>query len=409
MQSNISRSYKFATERKSIYWKNKPVMRFNEKVFHESEIIPLNTMPKKYTDDKLTVLPDNFQWRETDQEDELTMKPIIDLINENDLNEFRQLVDHQAIEWKMGNGGKFISIVDDQQKICGTIGFNMATIGLGELEKLVCVPYYFVIDHQYRESGMAKVLMDRLINYSFKFGVDAGCFSTNRIISAPIVQLRHYFRPLNYKYLMERKFIDIEDVDQEVAHNRTKIRLKPNPLYVRAELNEKNLQTVYELYKKQRTTYYLSRKLNIDEIQNYFFNNKYCTTLLVYDEKNPNGEAIDFVSYTTYSVVGKDLMEIRCADIIQYSTHKTREDVLIMNTLKQISMDGIHIVNMTDQQNSSEVLLSTSHYANEDTDDEERTAVYDLNFIKSSKKTMINLFNLKGTLIRPNMVSWLTV
>lgn len=403
---NITKSYKHESGRRSVYWKNHPVMRFNERVNRETLISPKETLLERYVDNKLAKLPDGFHWYETDTVDNRLTGPIIDFIQKNDDSTFRQILDHHMILWKMGINGKFVSIVDDKQQICGTIGFNWGSIQLGEIDRLVCIPYYFVIDPSYRGSGMAKVLMDRVIANSFKFGIDAGCFATNRMVSAPIVQLRHYLRPLNYKYLVERKFIDIEDVDQEIAHNRTKIRLKPNPLYIRAESTEQNVRKVYELYERQRTNYYLSRKLSIDEIQNYFFDEKYCTTLLVHDDSNPTGDPIDFIAYHTYVVIGADQMEIRCADIIQYSTQKTREDILIINALKQISMDGIHIVNMTDQQNSDDVLLCTSHLANEDTDDEERTAVYDLNFIKSSKKTMINLFNLKGTLIRPNMVSW---
>lgn len=406
MQTSATKSYKNESSRRSIYWKNRSVMRFNERVCRESLISSKDTLLERYADKKLANLPDGFYWNETDTIDNRLMEPIIDFIQKHDDSTFRQVLDHQMILWKMGNNSKFISIVDVDQQVCGTIGFNWGDIQLGEIDRLVCIPYYFVIDPLYRGSGMAKVLMDSVIGYSLKFGVDAGCFATNRIVSAPIVQLRHYSRPLNYKYLVDRKFIDIEDVDQEVAHNRTKIRLKPNPLYVKAESNEQNVRRVYELYERQRSNYYLSRKMSIDEIRNYFFNEKYCTTLLVHDDKNPTGEPIDFISYHTYVVVGEDRMEIRCADIIQYSAQKTREDILIINALKQISMDGIHIVNMTDQQNNADVLLCGSHLANEDTDDEERTAVYDLNFIKSSKKTMINLFNLKGMLIRPNMASW---
>ena len=56
---------------------------------------------------------------------------------------------------------------------------------------------------------------------------------------------------------------------------------------------------------------------------------------------------------------------------------------------------------------SNKIILSNVKNADEDTDEEEENAVYDMNIIKSNKKIFLNLFNWKCNTFTQNMVSWL--
>jgi len=90
-----------------------------------------------------------------------------------------------------------------------------------------------------------------------------------------------------------------------------------------------------------------------------------------------------------------------------YSANNVRSDLLFINILKQISYDKIHVIYINDMMHSNEAILSNVKNADEDTDDEEETAVFDMNIVKTSKKTFITLYNIECESLKQTMVSWL--
>ena len=60
-----------------------------------------------------------------------------------------------------------------------------------------------------------------------------------------------------------------------------------------------------------------------------------------------------------------------------------------------------------DMMHSNTIILSNIKNADEDTDDEEENAIYDMNIVKTEKKIFMNLFNWRCEPFKQNMVSWL--
>jgi hypothetical protein len=144
------------------------------------------------------------------------------------------------------------------------------------------------------------------------------------------------------------------------------------------------------------------------------FNVKFVKTLLIHDE---NGKVVDFISYNFYelhdqSINYEDLNSeqiIRAANILVYSSLKTRPDLLLINSIKQISKDKNDVVYVNDMMNISDAILSKIKRSGEETDDEETGAVFDMQFIKTGIKNHLIGYNFGCECVRQNMLYWFMV
>jgi GNAT superfamily N-acetyltransferase len=406
----MAKSYEDAKNQQYKYWKNKPVMKLGDKNY-VSEQIKTNPELNKFKKDKYTDLPSGYQWDKVELGDEQKMNTVADFLSNKYCRgtESTYVIkyDPERLRWEMGNVGFFLTVNDAKNIIIGLIGFTYRTVQIYSNRMTMTEPIYMCCDKQYRGKGLAKVLMDETIRQSLTRGIDKGIFCNNRIIPKPIATIRQYSRPLNYKKLRENEFVEITGVNDDIVHNKTRINLYPNKKYIVAEKSEENINTVYELYKKYMESFNLHMVMSKHEIANYMFDSRYVKTIFVMDDKN---KPIDFITYNFYDIVNTEKTEnniIKTANLLVYSSNETRSDLLFVNILKQLSADKIQIVYVNDMMHSNEFILSTIKNADQDTDDEEENAAYDLNIIKTGKKYFINLFNWKCESLRQDMVSWL--
>lgn len=395
-------SYKSAKEKTHAYWKKNKVMKFDDRPT-KSELVCPNVQAKFLSS---CVLPTGYKWKQIIINDN-EMETVVNFINTyfyDDNQQFRQQYTRESLHWQLGDDGKFLVVCDENDNICGTIGYTTKKVQIWESDVDATQAFFMTVKPEHRNKGLAKVLIDEVAHMSTMNKINIGVFCTNIIVPSPIVQLRHYARPLNYKYLHENKFILIDDIDQEFAHNRTKIKLKPDKNYIVANKTDENIQIVYDLYVRHMKSYNVHQIMTKNEVAHYFFDDRYVTTIIIYNNNAP----VDFVTYNHYDLINKENGNtIKCSNILMYSSIKTNEDIIIINVLKQISFDGYHVAFMSDMMGNSDVLLSSQKFADEDTDDEEQHSAFDLNFLKIGKKTMLNLFNWKCPLMKPTMVSWL--
>jgi hypothetical protein len=309
----------------------------------------------------------------------------------------------------MCHKGYFLIIKNVLHNIVGVIGFTHRTLQLEEDVHIVTEPMYMCCEKKYRGTGIANVLMDEIVRQSLLTGITKGIFCTNRIVSKPIATVRQYSRPLNYKFLREHDFVAVEGIDDDTVHNKTKIHLKPNRRYVIAKKTQENIDIVHRLYERYMTTFNLHVVLTKSDVENYMFDTRYVRTLIVMNEAN---QPVDFVTYNFYDIINTNKKNttdniIKVANILMYSSLDVTTEILMTNTLKQISYDKIHIVYINDMMHSNEAILSNVKNADEDTDEEEESATYDMNIIKTGKKIFINLYNIAHEGFKQNMISWL--
>ena len=206
----------------------------------------------------------------------------------------------EYIRWQMNNRGWFLIILDNSDQIVGMIGYTIRSVQVYSDKIQIVEPMYLCCHPKYRKKGLTSVLIDELIRQSVNAGYICGLFCNNIIVPTPIATIRHYSRPLNYKKLRSHNFIEIYGVDDDVAHNKTRIKIKPNKNYVIIEKSNENIREIMRMYNEYMKTFNIHMIMNEQEIENYFFNNKYVKTIFVLDE---NKKPIDFISYNFYEIV----------------------------------------------------------------------------------------------------------
>lgn len=398
--------YSEITEHKYNYWNSKPVMRLNDIVGRSAQVSQIKTKTDLHTS-----LPSGYTWNKIDICDEKNMTDISLFLSQHykrgTNSEYKVIYTNELIRWQMCNAGYFMTVNDSKDIIVGLIGYTHRTLQLYSDRMTITEPLYMCCLPNYRNKGIARVLMDETIRQSNMLGINKGLFCNNRIVPTPVVTIRQYSRPLNYKKLREHDFIEISGVDDTLAHDRTRIKLRPSSRYVVAEKTEDNINTVYRLYNEYINTFNLHLVMSKNELTNYLFNENYVKTILVLDEKN---RIVDFISYNFYNILNPNKETdniIKTANILMYSSLETRVDVLFINVLKHINMDKIHLLYINDMMHTNNAILSNLKLSTDDTDDEEENSTYDLNIVKTAKKTFINLYNWKCGKFKQNMVSWL--
>lgn len=389
------------------YWKNKPVMGLSDIVGNSCQVRN-ETISDTTT---LTQLPTGYTWHKLDICDDIHMDQVSSFLSKHYKRgtDSEYIIEYTSdmIRWQMGNNGYFMTICDNKQNMVGLIGYTHRTLQIYTDRLTITEPLYMCCLPGYRNKGIARVLMDEITRQSKILGINRGLFCNNRIVPTPIATIRQYSRPINYKKLKEHEFIDISGVDDELAHDRTRIKLRPSNKYIVAEKTEDNINLVHRLYNLYMETFSLHLVMSKQEVANYLFNDKYVKTILVLDD---DSKVVDFISYNFYNILNPNKVDdniIKTANILMYSSLEIRVDVLFLNVLKHINMDGMHLLYINDMMHTSDAILSNLKLPNEDTDGEEENATYDFNILKTAKKTFINLYNWKCNKFKQNMVSWL--
>ena len=394
------KTFKNAQNITNKFWNTKPVMKKNTNIF-ETKIIDTNIEKKT----EQTKLPDGFVWEEISYDNGSS---VCDFINKyykrgNNSN-YVIMYDTERIKWETNNKGYFL-VIKNNNEIIACVCVSFVSVMLNDKTYDMCNPQYLCCADDWQNHGITRVLVDevsRLANVNIN---NTGIFLSNTIIAQPISTIRYYTRPLNYKKLRENDFVEIGGMKDDEIHNKLRINLKPNKQYIKIEYNESMLELVYSMYCKYMTTFNVSMVLTKDELKNYLFNTKYVKTFLITSNNIP----VDFVSYNFYDITNTQKTEnniIKACNLLMYSSNVIAPEIMFMNIMKNMNADGHEIVFINDTMNNTDIILSSVKNANEDTEDEEENANYNLNIMKTSKKSFMYLYNLKNPLFKQNMVSW---
>ena len=289
-------SVQFKDAKMSSYWNKKPVMKLEDKYYNTEQIKVLKRKSEP------TVLPDNYSFYKIELNDDTNMLLVSEFLNKyyrrGTNSTYITTFNPDLLKWEMNNDGYFLCVKQDSDNsIIGLIGVTKRDFQLYDKTYNSSEQMYLCISDEFRSRQISKALIEELTR---TMNVDNSVFINNKIVCKPVATLRQFSRPLNYIKLKENDFIQIQSVDDELAHKKTKIVLKPNPRYVIAEKTEDNIKIVYDLYNKSMETYSLHVILDLKGVENYFFNNNFVRTFLIYDE---NDKVVDFVSCKYYDIV----------------------------------------------------------------------------------------------------------
>lgn len=409
----MATSNREAQDKSYRFWKSKPVIKYGTKPVTSNKILDAKTVRTKYGTDVETTLIDGYRWMTIDvASDEFENSGVIEFINNNISNQYVTHVTADRIRWEVNGSGTFICAVHNDT-IAGCVCICCKTLQINDSTQNVCESSYLYVSPDLRGTGLVKVIINEAIRRAVNTGCDVGSFCTDRIIPSPVATIRYYTRPLNYKYLKANDFVSVGEVDDDVAHDRIKIKLRPPKSVKIAENTDENVQLVHDLYVESMKSFNLHHVLSLEEIRHYFFDDRFVQTILYEDE---NGDVVDFLTYRYYDIVNTGRPSnpddkygniIRATAIFAYSSNFFRSDILVINAFKVISLARHHLVYIPDTMSSNEIILSEVKVSDEDTLDEEEHALFDQHIMKSRKKQFINLFNWSCPLMTQEMVSYL--
>jgi Myristoyl-CoA:protein N-myristoyltransferase, N-terminal domain len=399
------------------FWKSKPVTKITDRVIDSAQIRTSDKLIKKYGKNDETGLPSGYSW-ELIQIDSDNLSRVATFLNQYYRETFITEITSDKIRWETMGRGFFVCVTEDSESesdknIVGCLGLTEKTLQINSDIRTVAEAIYLCTLNDLRETGISKVLINETIRQGVLANYDVGVFCDSVIVPTPVATIRYFTRPLNYKHLKANDFVGINEVDDDVAHDRIKIKLKaPKSIYL-AEKTDENVELAHRLYREYMKSFNLHHTLTTEEVANYFFDERYVRTIFY---ENDAGKVVDFLTYRFYDIVNTerevDSTEkydniIRATNILAYSSNYNRPDILIMNAFKVISRQRHHLVYVPDMMGSNEIILSNVKKSDEDTDDEEENALFDQHIMKSRKKQFINLFNWRTASMTQEMVSYL--
>ena len=396
------------------FWKQKPVPKLRHKAVKSQQIKSDAEIRSKYASGtSITKLPLNFEWDTFEISDDAKMPDIARFLDLNYKSNYVTPISVEKIRWETKSIGFFVCVRgSNTQDIVGCIGITERHIQINadHINTAECI--YLCCDKEYRKSGMSKPLINEAIRQAAIRNYNVGVFCTDRIIPSPISTIRYYSRPLDYKYLKTNDFTSVGDVDDDIAHDRIKIKLKPPKTVYIAEKTDINIDIVLALYNEYMKSFNFHNILSRADVEHYFFNPDFAYTIFYENE----GRVTDFLCYRHFNIINTDRVvtaddkygnTIRATSIFAYSSNYFRPDILIINAFKVISIRKHHLVYLPDTMGTNEVILSPVKKGDEDTQDDEENALFDQHIIKSRKKQFINMFNWESPVLSQDMVSYL--
>ena len=116
----MSRNFEDAKKHKSKYWKHKPVMKYDEKVYISKQILN-DQETEKFKSDNLTTLPDGYEWKTIDINNNDLMLQVSDFLSDNYKrgtdSTYILKYDPQMLQWEMNNKGYFLTIIHENKII----------------------------------------------------------------------------------------------------------------------------------------------------------------------------------------------------------------------------------------------------------------------------------------------------
>ena len=251
----MAKNYKDAKTLQTKYWKNKPVMKLNEKVY-VSKQIATDEQLSRYKKSEPMMLPENYRWEIVKLNDDNKMTEVASFLSTHyrrgSDSTYIVPYDTERLRWEMNNIGFFLTVLSSEgadngvkedvkedikenvkdnvkedikennyvkedvkenvgeniinnlknhENIIGLIGVTYRTVVIYADKQTMAEPMYLCCKKKYRDTGLAKVLMDELMRCVMLLGVETGVYCNNRIVPKPVATIRQYSRPLNYKKL----------------------------------------------------------------------------------------------------------------------------------------------------------------------------------------------------------------
>jgi glycylpeptide N-tetradecanoyltransferase len=288
----------------------------------------------------------------------------------------------------------------ESNSICGTIGASIQRVTVFDKTEKFGVVNFLCAHPIYRKKKIAFTLIDEAVRRIVKYGVNRGCFTTERCVPTPTTVIRYYHRPINYLKLQKYGFCDAGG-NPEIVQKKFEVKNEfPSDC---SEMTNIHIKECYKLYKLFMSRFNIYCEYTEKEFGNTLVNNKFVKSYVVID----NEKVVDFMSYyiLPYAVENVD-EKINSAYLFLHSCNKMNGNDMVEKLFQILKMNEMDLLNVTDTMLMTDVLLTKELKNTQNSDAEDADKVFEHKFLKGSGKLYFNFFNWKCPEIKPKQLSW---
>ncbi|XP_046846137.1 glycylpeptide N-tetradecanoyltransferase 2-like [Xenia sp. Carnegie-2017] len=351
-------------EKKYEFWDTQPVPKLTE-VCLENRAVEDDKKIEDIRQDEYS-LPNGFEWATLDIDDEMQLKELYQLLNENyvedDDNMFRFDYSSDFLKWalkppewkKQWHCGVRVS---SNKKLVGFISAVPATINIYNTVKK-CVEINFLCVHKkLREKRVAPVLIREITRRVNLQGIFQAVYTAGVVLPKPVSACRYWHRSLNPKKLVDCKF---SNLSKNMTMSRL-IKLYKLPEEITLPnlypILPNDMEDAYLIVKEYLKKFSLSPVFSKEEFLHWFTPRDGVMTCYVV--KNDEGKITDLISYYTLP-----------STIMKHPTHKSLNAAysfynvstvtplsdLMQNALIIAKQNGFDVFNALDLMDNKEIL-----------------------------------------------------
>uniref|UniRef100_A0A6G1SPN7 Glycylpeptide N-tetradecanoyltransferase n=1 Tax=Aceria tosichella TaxID=561515 RepID=A0A6G1SPN7_9ACAR len=263
------------------FWETQPVPRLDEEPLTSEPIEP--NKPIEEIRSEPYNLPDGFEWVTVDLNDDVVLRELYTLLNENyvedDDSMFRFDYSPKFLRWALQPPGWRLEWhcgvrVSKSNKLVGFIGATPAKIKIvsGDQKRVAdMVEINFLCVHKkLRSKRMTPVLIREITRRVNRAGIFQAIFTAGVVIPKPIAKCRYYHRSINPKKLIEVRF---SSLTKNMTMKRA-LKLYSLPETTRLEgfkeLEKKHLPQVFDMLTDYLNKFDLTPQFSLEEVEHWF-------------------------------------------------------------------------------------------------------------------------------------------
>jgi hypothetical protein len=384
----------YTNKSESEYWKLKPVAKTEDYIYSSTKISNLNNT--FYQNKNNITLPNNMFWNVTYMEDTDNINMICIFLNKFYKNENNIIFDEKLLKIILGNDGFVLSIINNNNAICGTIACCIKNTIICDINDKFAHVHLLCAHTIYRKKNIAQILIDELTRFlNVEKKISQGVFMSNNKICKPVSIIRQYYRPINYNKLHQSNFLTI-DGNLDIINKKFIVKGDINENYV--PFNIEHLNDIFDLYNKYMSRYNMVCCYNKKEFENIILNPLVKCYVILKDNK-----VIDFVSYCMINYLCTDNIIINAGHIFLYSLNNEYGENMMDNLVKIMGNNNIDIAITNDDMDINNMLLIENN-DDKESDVESYDKIFEHKFLKQ-RKTYLNLFNWKAPFLNSKKIS----